>query len=201
MSLLLSKRGPRTNLQMGGQGAQTGLCPSRSLCSRLAASTLNSTWPCLSTEPHEGDIGHKTMIIIFTVFFQLCLSEGKWVKCCSLPQHCFSHMILVLCFADFYHEGIWGCKATQDSTGEHVGWREPNTVISTWISLTVTLGKSPAMNHLSMHVQTLFCRQLVGKVQDGARNNLNEAVLLDEVTAPGQGLSAVLSPLSSLLRM
>lgn len=41
----------------------------------------------------------------------------------------------------------------------------------------------------------------MGKVQDGARNNLNEAVLLDEVTAPGQGLSAVLSPLSSLLRM
>lgn len=48
------------------------------------------------------------------------------------------------------------------------------------------------MNHLSTHIQTLLCRQLVGKVQGKARNYLtsNEAVLDD------QGLSAGLSPVS-----
>lgn len=49
---------------------------------------------------------------------------------------------------------------------------------SSRISLPVTLGKSPAMNHLSMHSQTLFCRQLVGKVQDRARNDLAAATLV-----------------------
>lgn len=51
------------------------------------------------------------------------------------------------------------------------------------------------MNHLSMHAQILLCRQLVGKVQDRARNELAEAALV------GWGLSAGLSPLSSLLMM
>jgi len=45
------------------------------------------------------------------------------------------------------------------------------------------------MNHLSMHGQTLFCRQLVGKVQDRARNDLAEVVLV------GQGFNAGLSSL------
>lgn len=76
-----------------------------------------------------------------------------------------------------------------------MGRREPNAVQSSRISLIVTLGKSPAMNHLSVHAQTRFCRQLVGKVQDRARNNLAEATLV------GQGLSAGLSPLFPLLKM
>lgn len=66
---------------------------------------------------------------------------------------------------------------------------------SSRISLPVTLGKSPAMNHLSMCSQTLFCRQLVGKVQDRARNDLTAATLV------GQGLSAGLSPPFPLLKM
>lgn len=41
------------------------------------------------------------------------------------------------------------------------------------------------MNHLSIHVQTLLCRQLVGKVQGKARNYLTEAVLDDQVLSAG----------------
>lgn len=55
---------------------------------------------------------------------------------------------------------------------------------SSRICLIVTLGKSLAMNHLSMHAQTLFCRQLVGTVQDRARNDLAEAALAGRGLVP-----------------
>lgn len=44
-----------------------------------------------------------------------------------------------------------------------MGWSKPNAVLSSRISLIVTLGKSPAMNHLSVHAHSCFADSWWGR--------------------------------------
>lgn len=132
---------------------------------------------------------HKTVITFLLYFSSFpCLKENEW----SAVAHQSSG----------FSPWSWWCVLLLFSTKTCEAAKPSRIVLEKWwcrgsqtrrsVPKLSHLGRSPAMNHLSTHVQTLLCRQLVGKVQGKARNYLtsNEAVLDD------QGLRAGLSPVS-----